>query len=333
MTTNFSNDSFIGGAEDSHTSSYAMSEISLSSAARFWVILIFEIPSIICSLVLLYYFCFDRTLRQCLNNHVFTILLIVGLFSQTIDIPNILTFFRLGHVWPQTPLNCYVWWFVGTANFNIIGMLMAWASFERHILVFHNQWLNTQKKRIFIHYIPLTTIVLYSFIFYTICIFFLPCENIFDYTQGWCLFPCFLFAYNILLLYDTLINGVLPSLLISVFNILLFIRVIKQKQRLRQQIQWKKYRRMIIQLMSCSALFLLFNLPLKAFAVAYAFGLPYGTTGQFELFIYFISNFTTLWMPFVCLGSSPDIWLKIKETVRIPHYTTTITPQTLQTAR
>jgi len=147
--------------------------------------------------------------------------------------------------------------------------------------------------------------------FYLICIFALPCQNIPDYTQGWCLSPCLFFEYNISLLYDVLITGILPSVFIT---ILLFVRVIEQKQHLRQQVQWQKYRRMIIQLVLCSALFLLFNLPLKCLSLAYVFGLPYGVTGQFELFIFFISNFTTLWMPLVCPGSSSKIWLKMKST-------------------
>ncbi|CAF3986749.1 unnamed protein product, partial [Rotaria sp. Silwood1] len=239
----------------------------------------------------------------------------------TVDIPNLLSFFRLGHVWPETPLNCYVWWFVGTANYNTIGMLMAWASIERHILVFHHQWLNTQKKRIYIHYMPLAIIVLNAIIFYMICIFFIPCDNIFDYAQGWCLAPCFT-TNNAVLLFNTLMNGVFPCLAITIFNILLLIRVIKQKQRLRQQVEWYKYRRMIIQLASCSAFFLLFNLPLKCLSLAYISGVPYGSMGQVELLIYFISNFISVGMPFICLGSSPEIWEKIKEIMRVQYFAT-----------
>lgn len=129
-----------------------------------------------------------------------------------------------------------------------------------------------------------------------------------------------------LILFDILVNAILPSLLITMFNILLFARVIKQKQRLRQQVQWHKYRRIIIQLVSCSLLFLLFNLPLLSIGLAQVFGLPYGATGQFELFIYFLAYFIVLWMPFVCLGSTPEIWIKMKRIIGMQHITSTVSP-------
>ena len=31
--------------------------------------------------------------------------------------------------------------------------LFAWASIERHILIFHDQWVSTQSRRLFVHYI------------------------------------------------------------------------------------------------------------------------------------------------------------------------------------
>jgi hypothetical protein len=206
---------------------------------------------------------------------------------------------------------------------------MAWAAIERCILVFHHQWLNTQKKRIFIHYVPLTTIILYPCIFYTACIFFAPCQNTLDYSKVWCYGPCF-YGIKALFLIDILANVMLPPLLIIIFNISLFVRVIKHKQRLRQQVQWHKYRRMIIQLVSCSALFLLLNLPLSGLFLAQAFGLPYGATGQFEVSLYFLSYLLILWMPFVCFGSSPDIWLKMKQTIGVQYFTNTVVPQRRQ---
>jgi hypothetical protein len=90
--------SFTDGIGNNDTSSNTVSVISLSPTASFWIILGFEMPSILCSLLLLYYLCFDRTRRQALNNHVIIILLILGLFPQTVDITNILTVLRLGYV-------------------------------------------------------------------------------------------------------------------------------------------------------------------------------------------------------------------------------------------
>ncbi|UJR21924.1 hypothetical protein I4U23_024993 [Adineta vaga] len=91
------------------------------------------------------------------------------------------------------------------------------------------------------------------------------------------------YQFEAIAMTDGFLNGVIPCFLITIFNTLLLIRVIKQKQRLRQNIDWRKYRRMIIQMISCTGLFLLFDLPLMGLYIAQAFDVPYGATGQFEI--------------------------------------------------
>jgi hypothetical protein len=56
-------------------------------------------------------------------------------------------------------------------------------------------------------------------------------------------------------------------------------------------------------------------------------GVPYGATGQFEIFVYFMAYFIMFWMPFVCLGSSPKISMKMKKIIRTEKLTITIVPQ------
>ncbi|CAF1255467.1 unnamed protein product [Adineta steineri] len=308
------NDSSINDIEDDCTTLDSNLQTSISATVRFWILVFLEIPSIFCSILLLYNLYFDRTLRKVLNNHVIIVILIVGLFSQATDISNYLTYVRLGYVWPQTVVNCYIWWFVGATAYSLLGMLMAWTSIERHIIIFHHQWLNTRKKRIFIHYIPLISIILYACIFYIVCVFFVSCDNTPDYTQYWCYGPCYLgvFGPNI---FDTFVN---------------VIRVIKQKQRLRQQIHWHKYRRMIIQVLSCSLLYLLFNFPLMSMYLTLIFDVPYGSTGEFEVFVYFFCYFIPVLMPFVCLASSKEIWIKIKKIVTTKRIINKVSPQALQ---
>ncbi|CAF4160642.1 unnamed protein product [Adineta steineri] len=283
------NNTSIKDGENNDTSSGTIFETALSATARFWVLLILEIPSMICCLFLLYHLCFDRTLRNTLNNHVFILILINVLLSEIIDIPNYLTFLRLNYVWPQIPINCY-------------GMLMAWASIERHILIFHYQWLNTKMKL---------------------------CQPTFDYSSAWCIDPCYIQSYA-LSLYDLLFNITLPCLLILIVNILLFIRVFKQKQRLHQEIQWQKYKRMIIQLASCSLLFLIPEIPTVGILLAQKGGLPYGATGQFESFVFFSCYFIVLLMPFICFGSSKEIWTKMKLIMRRRHLNNFVVPQALK---
>ncbi|CAF2595001.1 unnamed protein product [Rotaria sp. Silwood2] len=320
------NDSFTIEVNDTESSSVTILFTSVPPIACFWIMLIFLIPSLVCSIFLLYNFFFDRKLRHALNNHVIIALLIVGLFSLLLDVPNYLNFIRLGYVWPQLTIICYLWCFVDLSCFNLLGFLMAWATIERHILVFHNNWINTLKKRFLLHYLPLTIIILYSLSFYTIVIFFSSCENEFDYTQDWCAYPCYSSQKNIMI-YDNFFNFVLPTPLIVIVNSLLIIRIVKQKQRLHQHMKWSKYRKMILQIMSCSTIFLLFNLPMLLLLVAHACGLPYEATGQVELFFYFLAYFINISMPFVCLGSLPEIWIKIRR--KIKHFTNRVTPENI----
>jgi len=57
-------------------------KFSLPSSVRFWLIIIFEIPSLTCSLLLLCYLIIDRTLRKALKNPIIVVvlLLLVNLF-------------------------------------------------------------------------------------------------------------------------------------------------------------------------------------------------------------------------------------------------------------
>jgi hypothetical protein len=66
--------------------------------------------------------------------------------------------------------------------------------------------------------------------------YLIPCDHILDYTQQSCGGPC---AYQIktLSIFDGFANGIVSTLLITLFNILLIILVIKQRQCLHQQMQ------------------------------------------------------------------------------------------------
>jgi len=63
-------------------------------------------------------------------------------------------------------------------------LLLTWASFERHILVFHHQWLSKYKyNKILFHYLPLIILFIYLSIYYLVAIIFPPCSTIFDYNS------------------------------------------------------------------------------------------------------------------------------------------------------
>lgn len=284
---------------------------SLPESVRFWLLLIFEIPSLVCSCVLLYYLLTKPNLRKSLGNHVIIVLLLIGLFSQLIDIPFYLNYLRVKYVWPSIPSSCIVWWFAATGISNITNMIMAWASIERHILIFNDRWLLADNRCFYIHYCPLVGIILYGFIYYSVILLMYSCDNMYSYTSDWCLFPCFYYHRN-LAMYDTIANSIMPTPIIAMFSFGLIVRVIKQKHSLHRRVQWRKFRRMTIQVLSLTALFLLFNLPMTSLVLAHVWGLPVGSTGQFEYYTYYLYHFVSLLMPFVCLFSLPSIMRRIK---------------------
>ena len=132
---------------------------------------------------LLYHLFFNRTLRQALHNHVIIVLLIIALMCNLIDIPAYITYLSLGYVWISTSAFCNLWWFIDIGLFDMIAMLMAFATIERHILVFRRGWVSTQTKRFLLHYLPLTILIIYDTVFYLVVIIFPPCENVYDYSQ------------------------------------------------------------------------------------------------------------------------------------------------------
>ncbi len=62
------------------------SSARISHSVQFWYFLVCNILSPGCSLIPLYFLLFDRTLRRTLNNHIFIVLLFIGLIYKLADI-------------------------------------------------------------------------------------------------------------------------------------------------------------------------------------------------------------------------------------------------------
>ena len=178
-----------------------------SSCTPFNLILL--IPSIICSIFALYYLLFDRNLRNGLNNHVIILILIIGLICQLTDYPWLLYYYKHNGIWKRSLIFCEIWGYIDWGLYITQTILFAWTTIERHILIFHDKWLLTKRKRLFIHYIPPILIIFYCLIMYLIVYFFPSCENVVDYFYVTCIDAC-LFDSGIYSIYDTIIDEVLP---------------------------------------------------------------------------------------------------------------------------
>ena len=104
----------------------------------------------------------------------------------------------------------------------------------------------------------------------------------------------------------TLVNQILPNAMIVLFNVLLLVRILWQKYRLHQAMQWRKHRKMTIQLLSISLLYLIFACPNTLFLFMYLCGLPDTAGSDFKRWAEVFSYYLMLLFPFVCIFSQPE---------------------------
>jgi hypothetical protein len=255
----------------------------------------------------------NRTARKSLNSHSIILLIIFGLGTQLIDVPFYLNFIiHSGVVQPSVPSVCIIWWIVAFALYNGQQILMAWTSIERHIFIFHDNWMKTSRGRFFGHYLPLIVILSYIIIFYGYAFFIYPCENDYEYTLPVCnAYPCYQDG-PIIGFWDFIGNNILPGLIVAFVSMALLARVVRRKQRLSQGNQWRKNRKMTIQLLLISILNIIFILPLNLLSLAHLCGLSSDSGAQIQLYLYFTAYLLIFFIPFVCLASMPELLKKIK---------------------
>ena len=104
---------------------------------------------------------------------------------------------------------------------------------------------------------------------------------------------------------------IVPTFVILFFSGALFLRVIFQKRRLLARTQWRKHRKMIIQLLSVSSLLMVFNLPIAILMLAHLCGMSEDAGVVFGQYAYFLTYGIPLLLPFVCLLSLPEISKKL----------------------
>ncbi|CAF1337407.1 unnamed protein product [Adineta steineri] len=147
--------------------------------------------------------------------------------------------------------------------FFIFELLMAVISIQRHIFVFQPRLLNIRLKRYVIYYFPLLFCLIYPPIFYLIIIVFYPCDGTqWVFSSNLCGYAnCYLLYNKMLSSFAWVINNGLPSIIIFLANVVLVFRVIQQKRHRQQLISWKKQRRMALQLLAISSVYMIGWIP------------------------------------------------------------------------
>ena len=302
-----------------------------SDTLRFWSFLLVYIPSFLCLLFVLYHLLFDRALRNALHNHVIIILLFICLIAEVTFYPWMFYFYQNKHVWERSRMFCVIWGFLDWILYVLHTMLFAWATVERHILIFHDGWVSTKKRRFFVHYLPLILLPIYLFIFYAVMYFFPNCENRLQPSELLCIFPC-LYDIYVLSMWDFVADQILPILIIVLFSSGLLVRVLLQKVRMRRTIHWRKHRKMTIQLLSISFFYAMILLPYAAVYTVRLCGLTSPLITGFSAYTNFLSYFMILLFPFVCFMSLRELQTKMKNIFQLRQQIRWMAPTTF-TAR
>ena len=290
----------------------APSDYGLTPAFRFWSYVVANTLSVLCSIFVIYHLLADRALRRALNNHIIVVLLVIGLIYELTDIVWILYSIRTGVPMFHSTFFYLIWVYVDYAFYSAQVALFAWATIERHILIFHDRWVSTPKRRRLVHYAPIVAIPTYCLVYYCLIYFGPFCENSFDsFVAGGIYIPC-LFSRTFLGSWDLFVHQVIPTALIVVSSVGLIARVVWQKRRLHQAVTWRKHRKMTIQLLSISSVYVVFNVPWTVLVFAFQYGLPAEIANVPLLYAGYLYYYVIFIFPFVCFGSLSELREKFK---------------------
>jgi len=243
--------------------------------------------------------------------------------------PWMLYYYKHPNDWQRSHIFCSIWRFIDWGLYITQSILFAWASIERHILIFHDGLVSTRNKRFFVHYLPLILLLSYCLIFYGIIYFFPTCENFFNNFDVVCISSCLLNDNAVLHMWEIIVHQILPTLIIIIFSIALLLRVLQQKHRIHQVIHWRKHRKMTIQLLSISLIYLVFSFPNTLMIFMHLCGLPEQIGAEADIYVGFFSYLVILLFPFVCILPLPELQNKIMKILHLQRRTTSIHPEIL----
>jgi hypothetical protein len=130
-------------------------------------------------------------------------------------------------------------------------------------------------------------------------------------------------------MWDFIVDQLVPIFTIIVFSTSLFVRVLRQKHRMCGMINWRKHRKMAIELLSISIFYVLILLPYAIVYIVRIFGLINSLTNELSAYTVFFSYFILLLFPFICALSLPELQTKMKNFFQLRRQAKQMDPITL----
>jgi hypothetical protein len=222
----------------------------------FIIILCVSIPSVFINLFAIY----RLHANTKLSVFVFRTILHVSLFTTCICIPFFLIELYFNSYFPLSPLICKIWLIIDYSSIVCLGLLVCWASIQRHILIFGPVHIKKLQSTLKFKLIPTILALGLPLTWYTI----LGSRCIFTETlnQSFQCRPCFENEKFIFLI-DTILSLILPLFVTIIVTFCLLVRII----RLRLSIfrlpskKWRRCKRLTRQMILFSLIYLIGLVP------------------------------------------------------------------------
>lgn len=312
-------------AATNSSSNITTTSTSLPLRVFFYMFLLLDIPSVLCSLSLFYYYFSLPELRQHYAHQMIFYLLAIAFLVTAIDMPIILAYLQDNHniaSMKHPDLFCGFWRVYDYCTWSLNLWIMALFSLERYLVIFFKPIvMKNKKRRFFMYYVPVTVAILFAFFWYLYLLVLFPCTDPqFDFTQFLCSTPCYAIeASAILRNFDWIIGGLLPVFLTIFFTLVLILHVVYQRHKisrsLAQRETWKRTRKMFLQLLPITWIFLSFTLPLITVGLLAISDPWYSTIPYF--YVSFLYYCLPLLVPFAVLSKQKVIQRRLLVLFRI----------------
>ena len=291
---------------------------SSSDRVKFLILISLEVPAIVVSLLIFGHFLSSRAVRSAKHQHSVFVLLAINFLQLLTVLPMPIDFHRLGGIIRlEAPGYCLWWRWYEFSMFNINTFLMGWISIERHILIFHAHLVRggATWTRWSLHVAPVIFCALWPPLFYLFVIVITPmCTNVWTYDSLYCGLPCyFMTDWNT---FDILFNIVFLTMLITVTNVALILRVVKRRANVRGrgQISWRHQRKMVVQLVTLSSIYLAAWLPVSVVELGQVVFGPTFLQEPAHVF-FFLYYIIPPILPIICLPSIPQLAKRMKRII------------------
>lgn len=288
---------------------------SESYKLKFTLLLVLQITSCIISSLIIIYIILTPAFRSNAHNRSICVLLGFNFIQIIADLPMTINFFRTnGIVQPAVSSFCNWWiWFEFSLN-GITIDLMAWVSVERHLLIFHSNFMHGIRPslRWLIQGIPLLICSLWGPLFTIVAVLVSPmCINNWIFDSLLCGLPCYLMTNWGT--FDLVFNVVFPVTVILFANLALLTRILARRLfgMHRNRLNWQQQRKMVIQLVSFAILYLSIWLPLCIVQLCQIY-VDSTCLSNLNGVVNYLVYVVPLLLPFTCLMSRPKIIRKIK---------------------